>query len=93
MQCIIYVRDNLDISIYDQFNECARLAKRYAYSVKSKTLDFTGNEFYKAIDMAVFDKEVDALIVYKADNIGDHETALFYRIYLEKFGKKLVSCN
>ena len=93
MNCIIYVSDNCDISIYQQFNKAARYAKRYGYSVKSKMLDFSNSEFYKAVDKVVFDSEVDALIVYNLNSIGDFETALFYRIYLEKFGKKLISCN
>lgn len=93
MNCIIYVSDNSDISIFQQFNEAARYAKRYGYSIKSKVLDFTGSEFYKAIDKVVFDNEVHALIVYNLDSIGDYETALFYRIYLEKFDRKLISCN
>lgn len=93
MDCIIYVCDNSDISIYTKFNECARVAKRHGYSIKSQVLDFTGNEFYTAIDKAVFDNEVSALIVYNRDSIGDFDTALFYRIYLEKLGKKLIFCN
>lgn len=93
MQCIVYVRDNSDISIYQKFNECARFASRHGYSIKRRLLDFSGNEFYKAIDKVVFDNEVTALIVYNLDSIGDFETALFYRIYLEKLGKKLIACN
>lgn len=93
MNCIIYVSDNCDISIYQQFNEVAQYAKRYGYSIKSKVLDFSGSELYKAIDKVVFDSEVNSLIVYNSGSIGDFETALFYRIYLEKFGKKLIFCN
>lgn len=93
MNCIIYVCDNSDIPIYQQFNEAAQHAKRYGYSIKSKVLDFTGSEFYKAVDKVVFDNEVNSLIVYNQKSIGDYETALFYRIYLEKFGKKLIVCN
>lgn len=93
MNCIIYVSDNSDISIYQQFNEAAHYAKRYGYSIKAKVLDFTGKEFYAAVDKVVFDKDIKALIVYNMDNIGDYETGLFYRIYLDKFGKKLIACN
>lgn len=93
MNCIIYVCDNSDISIYQKFNECARFAKRYGYSIKSQVLDFSNNEFYKAVDKVVFGNEINALLVYNLESIGDFETALFYRIYLEKFGKKLIYCN
>lgn len=93
MQCIVYVKDNSDISIYQKFNECARVASRYGYSIKGRMLDFSGKEFYKTIDKVVFDNEVNALIVYNLDSVGDYETILFYRIYLEKLGKKLIACN
>ena len=93
MNCIIYVCDNSDISIYQKFNDCARLAKRRGYSIKSKVLDFSNSEFYKAVDKVVFDDEVSSLIVYDRKSIGDYETVLFYQIYLDKFGKKLIICN
>ena len=93
MQCTIYTSDNSDISVYEQFNECARYAKRYGYSIKHKVLDFNGSKLHEAIDKVVFDNEVDCLIVYNKSCIGDYETALFYRIYLNKLGKKLVSCT
>ena len=93
MNCIIYVCDNSDISIYQKFNDCARFAYRYGYSIKSKVLDFSGGELYAAVDKVVFDDEVSALIAYDSRCLGDFETALFYRIYLEKFGKKLIFCT
>lgn len=93
MNCIIYVSDYSDISIYQQFNEVAQYAKRYGYSIKSKMLDFSNSEFYKAVDKVAFDDEVSSLIVYDRKNIGDNETVLFYRIYLDKLGKKLIICN
>lgn len=93
MNCIIYVSDNSDISIYQQFNEVAQYTKRYGYSIKSRVLDFSGKEFYKAVDKVVFDDEVSSLIVYDRKSIGDNETVLFYQIYLDKFGKKLIICN
>jgi hypothetical protein len=91
MECIIYVSDNSDVSIYEKYNECARYAKRYGYSIKSKELDFSGNEFYKVIDKVVFDEDVSWLIIYDKESIGDYETALFYQIYLDKFGKNLIT--
>lgn len=93
MNCIIYVCDNSDISIYQKYNECARFAKHYGYSIYSRVLDFSNNEFYKAVDKVTFNKDVSCLIVYDKKSIGDYETSLFYQIYLDKFGKKLISCN
>lgn len=90
MQAVIYVRNYNDIPIYKQFNICAEYAKRYGYSIKSKVLDFTGSEFYKAVDKVVFDDETSFLIVYDRKCIGDNETVLFYKIYLSKFNKKLL---
>lgn len=93
MQCIIYVRQTDELSLYTQFNECARYAKKYGYSIKGKVFDFTGNELHTAIDKVVFQDDVSSLIVYDKNIIGDFETALFYRIYLEKFNKKLLVCE
>lgn len=93
MNCIIYVSDNSETSIYEKFNDCARFAKHYGYSIYSKVLDFSNNEFYKAVDKVTFNDNVSCLIVYDRKSIGDNETVLFYRIYLDKFGKKLIICN
>lgn len=93
MNCIIYVCDNSETSIYQKFNECAKFASRFGFSISGKIFDFTGNEFYKAIDKVVFNNEIGGLMVYNLNSIGDFETAIFYRIYLEKFGKKLISYN
>lgn len=91
MNCIIYVRHNDEKSLYAQFNRCAEYAKRNGYSVSGKVLDFQGNEFYKAVDKAIFDDDVSCLIVYDRNSIGDYDTALFYQIYLNKFDVKLIS--
>ena len=93
MNTIIYVCDNSETSIYSKYNDCARFAKHYGYSIYSKVLDFTGSEFYKAVDKVTFNDDVSCLIVYDRKSIGDNETVLFYQIYLDKFGKKLIICN
>lgn len=93
MQCIIYVRDSEDISLYEQFNRCAAYAKRHGYSIAGKVLDFEGGSFYQAADKAVFNDNVDCVIVYRESCIGDFEDCLFFRIYLNKFNKKLIFCN
>lgn len=93
MQAIIYVCDNSDSSIYQKYNQCARFAKHYGYSIYGKVLDFSGSEFYKAVDKVTFNDDVCCLIVYDKKSIGDYETSLFYQIYLDKFGKKLLFVN
>lgn len=93
MNALIYVCDNSDISIYQKYNDCARFAKHYGYSIYGKVLDFSGSEFYKAVDKVTFNDDVSCLIVYDKKSIGDYETSLFYQIYLDKFGKKLLFVN
>lgn len=93
MQCIIYVCDNDNISIYLKYNECARLAKRYGYSIRSRVLDFSGREFFKTVDKVAFNDDISCLVIYDRKSIGDNETALFYKMYLDKFGKKLLCVN
>lgn len=93
MNCVIYVRLRADVSIYDQWNECARYASRFGYSIKHKIWDIRGDRLHEAIDKAVFQDDVYAVIVYDNRIVGDFETSLFYKIYLDKFGKKLLSCN
>lgn len=94
MQCIIYVRDNGDISLYEQFNKCAEYAKRYGYSIEHKVLDFEGTMFYEAINKVIVEHDVTALIVYSRETAFDnHDDYIFYKIYCEKLGKELVVCN
>ena len=94
MSIVIYVRQNEDISLYEQFNKCAEYAKRYGYSIEHKVLDFEGNQFYEAINKVIVEHDVTALMIYSKDMVFDkNDDYLFYRIYLEKLGKKLISCN
>lgn len=94
MQCIIYVRDKEDISLYAQFNKCADYAQRYGYSISGKVLDFDGKKFHEAVNKIIPKTESAALIIYSKeaafDNYNDY---VFFRIYLEKLGHKLISCN
>jgi hypothetical protein len=92
MQAVIYVRNDKDIPIYEQFNVCAEFAKRYGYSIEHKVLDFEGNIFYEAINKVIVEHYITALIIYDKGNAFDSEDDyIFYRIYLEKLGKKLIS--
>lgn len=93
MQSVIYVCDNIEISIYDQWNRCSQYAKRYGYSISDKVLDFEGGLFYQAVDKAIFNNDIDCVIVYHKSCIGNFEDVLFFRIYLNEFGKKLIFCN
>ena len=93
MNCVIYVCDNIEISIYEQWNRCAQYAKHYGYSIADKVLDFEGGRFYQAVDKAIFNDDIDCVIVYHKSCIGNFEDVLFFRIYLNEFNKKLIFCN
>ena len=94
MNCVIYVKQDDDISVYEQYNVCAEYAKRYGCSVEYKVLDFDGTQFYEAINKVIAEHDITALIVYDKDMaFKDFEDYLFYHIYLRKLDKKLISCN
>lgn len=93
MSVVIYVRQTEEISLYEQFNKCAEYAKRYGYSIEHKVLDFEGNKFYEAINKVIVEHDVTTLIIYSKDMVFDtNDDYLFYKIYCEKQGKKIVSC-
>ena len=94
MSIVIYVRNDKDIPIYHQYNVCAEYCKRYGYSIKDKVLDFEGNIFYEAINKVIVEHDITALIIYDKENAFDsYDDYLFYRIYLERLGKKLISAK
>ena len=94
MKAIIYVRQRDEISLYEQFNKCADYAKRYGYSIAGKVLDFEGKELHEAINKIIPYNESVALIVYSKEAAFDsYNDYIFFRIYLEKLGHKLISCN
>lgn len=94
MQCIIYVRDKEDISLYEQFNKCADFAKRHGYSISGKVLDFEGNRFYEAVNKVIPKTESIVIIIYsKNATFDNNDDYLFFKIYLEKLGHKIISCN
>lgn len=94
MQAIIYVRQRGETSLYEQFNICAEYCKKFGYSISGKVLDFEGNKFHEAVNKIIPRGESTALIIYSKgaafDNTDDY---LFFRIYLEKLGHKITSCN
>lgn len=83
----------MEVSIYEQWNKCSQYAKRFGYSIADKVLDFDGSRFHEAVDKAVFNDDIGCMIVYDSKCIGNFEDNLFYRIYLNKFNKKLLFCN
>lgn len=94
MKCVIYVRSNEDIPIYTQFNLCAEYAKKQGYSISGKVLDFDGKKFHEAVNKILPYSEPVALIVYSKETAFDSfNDSIFYRIYLEKLGHKLISCE
>ncbi len=94
MQAVIYVRHNDDISLYTQFNKCAEYAKRNGYTISGKVFDFDGKNFHEAINKVIADRNITMLMIYSKDLVfHQYNDYLFYRIYLEKQGKKLIACN
>lgn len=94
MQCFIYVRDNKDKSLYEQFNKCADYAKRYGYSVGGRVLDFDGTQFHSAVNKIIADEKLTTLIIYSKETaFENYSDYLFYQIYFDKLGKQLLSCN
>lgn len=94
MQAIIYVRQRDEISLYGQFNKCADYAKKYGYSIAGKVLDFDGKRLHEAINKIIPASESAALIIYSKEKAFDsYNDYIFFRIYLEKLGHKIISCN
>ena len=90
MKVIIYVCDNTEVPIYEQFNLCSRYCKHYGYSIADKVFDFEGGHFYQAVDKAIFNDDIDCVVVFNNNCIGNFEDNIFFRIYLKEFGKKLI---
>lgn len=92
MSCVIYAKQNDDISVYEQYNQCAELAKRYGYSINGKVLDFDGTNFHEAVNRVIAECDVVALIIYSKDIVfNDYSEFVFYRIYLDKLNKELIT--
>lgn len=92
MRVIIYVRQTDEISIYEQYNRCANFAKNYGYSISGKVLDFDGTHFHDAINKVIADSNITVLMIYNKDLVfPKYDDYLFYKIYLEKLGKKIIS--
>lgn len=91
MNAVIYVRENGDIPIYEQYNRCVGYSKRYGYSISGKVLDYEGKNFHEAVNKVIAEHNICALIVYSKETAFDnYNDYLFYRIYIEKLGKKLI---
>lgn len=94
MNCVIYVRHNKDISVYEQFNICAEYAKRYGYSIGGRVLDFESKRFYETVDKITSNKNINILMIYNIKFVfRQYNDYLFYRMYLQTFGKKLIVCE
>lgn len=94
MNCVVYAKQNGEISVYEQYNQCAALAKRYGYSIDGKVLDFDGSKFHEAVNKVIAEHTVVALIIYSKNVVFDnYDDYLFYRIYCDKQNKKLISCK
>lgn len=91
MNCVIYAKQTDEISVYEQYNKCATLAKRYGYSIAGKVLDFDGKKFHEAINKVIAEHDIYALIIHsKYIVFSNNDDYIFYKIYLDKLGKKLI---
>ena len=91
MNCVIYAKQTDEISVYEQYNQCVTLAKRYGYSIDGKVLDFDGKKFHEAINKVIAEHDIYALIIHsKYIVFSNNDDYIFYKIYLDKLGKKLI---
>ena len=94
MNCVVYVRDSVNISVYKQYNVCAEYAKRHGYSIAGKVFDFDGKIFHEAVNKIIPSNEPLVLVIYSKETVFDNnDDYLFFRIYLERLGHKLIFCN
>lgn len=94
MNCIVYVRQTEEISLYKQFNKCAEYAQKHGYSINGKVLDFDGKHFHEAVNKVVADDNITMLMIYNKEVVfHQYNDYLFFKIYCEKLNKKLISCT
>lgn len=94
MKAVIYVRQRDEISLYEQFNISAEYCKKFGYSIAGKVMDFDGKQFHEAVNKIIPLSVPAALIIYSKEAAFDNnDDYLFFRIYLERLGHKLISCN
>ena len=61
------------------------------FPIVALLLDFEGNIFYEAINKVIVEHDITALMIYNKNTAFDSDDDyLFYRIYLERLGKKLI---
>ena len=93
MRVFIYVRQTDEISLYEQYNKCAEYAKKHGYSISGKVFDFDSKHFHEAVNKVIANENINILMIYNRELVfPQYNDYLFYRIYLEKLGKKLISC-
>lgn len=57
-----------------------------------KVLDFDGTNFHEAVNRVIAECDVVALIIYSKDIVfNDYSEFVFYRIYLDKLNKELIT--
>lgn len=94
MNCILYMSNSTKISIFEQHNICNEKAKRYGYSITQRIFDMRSDRFTETINKIVADENIKALIIYDKDTVFmNNDDYVFYKIYLDKLGKQLITCN
>lgn len=93
MDYVMYIRQNKEISFDEQLKQCNEFVKKHNHFIAYKVIDLKGDKFYEALNKVVVEHDVAGLLIYNEDatfeNKRDH---LFYRMYIEKLGKEIVSC-
>lgn len=92
MNCVIYATNNNRVPMFEQHNKCAEFAKRQGYSIEKRYFDIRGDKLHEAVNQCLF-YNVDALLIYDKTVLGTLEDFLFYRIYLEKFDRCIITCK
>lgn len=92
MQAIIYVRQRDNLPLYGQYNICSEFCKKFGYSISGKVLDFEGTKFHEAVNKIIPSSEQMALIIYSKETAFDgFDDFLFFKIYIDKLGHKLIT--
>lgn len=90
MKCVIYTKNDINIPVSKQFQECARYAMRNGLYISYHITGLKEDDISEAIDKVLFNENISTLIIFDRQLVlKSYDDYLFLRIYLEKFGKEL----
>lgn len=94
MRCVIYTKNNLNVSISTQFQECRKYAFEKGLKVAYHIDDINGNRFNEAVNHLLANSDITTLIVYnKYIAFDDMDEYKFYCVYFVKLNKQLLTIN